>query len=392
MTLANPAGAVILAGTGTGIIVNDDGTPQPPAVQNDTYSVQGGSTLDVAAPGVLGNDASPGSSASAAVIAAPAHGALTLQPNGAFTYTPQAGYIGADAFTYRATNNVGTSAIATVALAVTAPAGPQPPTAFRVVGVNGNVVTFGWNPPALGQTPLGYQLEGGVTPGGVLGAVSLGTAPRFTIALPSATLYIRLRTVGASGLSAPTADITVPVNQPVPPSAPANLVGLASGQAVSLAWRSTFTGGAPAGAVLDVSGGATASLSLGPVESFDFPNVPPGTYTFVVRQVNASGVGSASNPVALTFPAGCTGAPPPVEKFVAFTTGGRLVLAWDPPSSGAAPTSYLVQATGAYVGNVPLVTRGVDVPVAPGSYTLSVRAVNACGSSAATAAQTVVVP
>lgn len=392
VTLSSPAGAVLLAGTATGTILNDDGTPQPPVVANDTYTVPANTTLDVAAPDVLGNDQSPAPGLTAALIGAPAHGAVAVQANGAFTYTPQSGYIGADAFTYRATNIAGPSSLATVSIAVTAPTGPVPPTALRVVGVSGNVVTFGWNPPTLGATPVGYQLEGGVTPGGVLGAVALGPAPRFSIALPTATLYIRLRTVSAVGTSVPTADLVVPVNQPLLPSAPANLIGLGSGTAVSLAWRSTFTGGAPLGAVLDVSGAASTSLSLGPVETFDFPSVPPGTYTFAVRQMNATGVGPASNPVTLTFPATCTGAPLPVENFAAFTVGGRLVLAWDPASTGAAPTTYLVQATGAYTGAVPLATRGIDVPVAPGSYTLAVRAVNACGTSASTSPQTVIVP
>lgn len=392
VTLSSPAGAVLLAGTATGTILNEDGTPQPPVVLNDAYSVAAYATLDVPAPGLLGNDQSPAPGLAAALVGAPAHGSVTVQANGAFTYTPQPGYIGADAFTYRAANIAGPSSLATVSIAVTAPTGPVPPTALRVVGVSGNVVTFGWNPPTLGATPVGYQLEGGVTPGGVLGAVALGTAPRYSIALPTGTLYIRLRTVSAVGASVPTADIIVPVNQALLPSAPANLIGLGSGTAVSLAWRSTFTGGAPAGAVLDVSGAAALSLPLGPVDTFDFPGVPPGTYTFAVRQMNATGVGPASNPVTLTFPATCTGAPLPVENFVAFTVGGRLVLAWDPASTGAAPTTYVVQATGAYTGSVPLVARGIDVPVAPGSYTLSVRAANACGSSAATSPQTVIVP
>lgn len=391
VTLSAPTGAVLGTGVATGTILNDDGTPQPPVVANDSYSTTLDTPLSVAAPGVLANDQSPAPGLAAALLSPAAHGTVVLQPSGSFSYLPNAGFIGADAFTYRASNIAGQSPVATVSIAVTVPTGPVAPSAFRVVGTSGTSVTFAWNPPEIGSTPLGYQLEGGLAPGDVLGIVPLGVAPRFTIALPAATLYVRLRTVAASGVSAPTADITVPVNQPVPPSAPANLLGLASGTTLSLAWRTTFRGGPPTGVVLDVTGSVNTTLALGPADTFDFAGVPAGTYTFAVRAVNAFGSSLPSNTVTLTFP-GCSGAPAPVDNLVAFALSGRLVIAWDPGSAGPAPTSYVIDATGSYTGSVPVVTRGVDVAVSPGSYTLRVRAVNACGTSPASAPRTVIVP
>jgi len=47
-----------------------------------------------------------------------AHGSLTLNANGSFSYTPTPGYSGPDTFTYRASNSVGPSGIATVAITV----------------------------------------------------------------------------------------------------------------------------------------------------------------------------------------------------------------------------------------------------------------------------------
>jgi hypothetical protein len=54
----------------------------------------------------------------------PAHGALSLNGDGGFVYTSEAGYVGTDAFTYRATDGGATSAVATVTLTLS-PAGPM---------------------------------------------------------------------------------------------------------------------------------------------------------------------------------------------------------------------------------------------------------------------------
>ncbi len=60
-----------------------------------------------------------------AVASPPAHGTLSgTAPN--LTYTPAAGYTGADSFTFTASDGQATSAPATVALAVTATSGPLP--------------------------------------------------------------------------------------------------------------------------------------------------------------------------------------------------------------------------------------------------------------------------
>lgn len=91
----------------------------PPVAVNDSYSVQAGRSLTVGAPGVLGNDVNPLPAAMTAVlVAGPNFGTLSLQPGGAFTYTPQTDYVGLDSFTYRADNGQ-LSAPATVTLNVT---------------------------------------------------------------------------------------------------------------------------------------------------------------------------------------------------------------------------------------------------------------------------------
>ena len=57
----------------------------------------------MSAPGVLANDTDADSDPLTAIKASdPAHGALTLNSNGSFTYVPTTGYTGPDSFTYRA--------------------------------------------------------------------------------------------------------------------------------------------------------------------------------------------------------------------------------------------------------------------------------------------------
>jgi hypothetical protein len=52
------------------------------------------------------------------LVTGPAHGSLTLSAHGAFRYTPQPGFVGADAFTYRANDGLADGNPATVSLDV----------------------------------------------------------------------------------------------------------------------------------------------------------------------------------------------------------------------------------------------------------------------------------
>src|SRR5262249_31727236 len=64
-------------------------------------------SLSVPAPGVLGNDTDPeGQPLTAQLVSGPAHGTLTFNANGSFTYTPAANYNGPDEFWYRASDGV----------------------------------------------------------------------------------------------------------------------------------------------------------------------------------------------------------------------------------------------------------------------------------------------
>lgn len=89
-----------------------------PVAADDNYTATAGSTLTIDVPGVLGNDTDPdGDSLTTAQVTGPTNGTLTLNPDGSFTYTPAANYVGPDSFTYTA-NDAGPSAPATVTITV----------------------------------------------------------------------------------------------------------------------------------------------------------------------------------------------------------------------------------------------------------------------------------
>jgi immune inhibitor A len=77
--------------------------PAPPAALPDQYRVPAFGARTVPAPGVLANDANPEHGRLwAELVSGCARGALSLRPDGSFTYTPPPGFAGTDTFTYRA--------------------------------------------------------------------------------------------------------------------------------------------------------------------------------------------------------------------------------------------------------------------------------------------------
>ena len=96
--------------------------------------------------------------------------------------------------------------------------------------------------------------------------------------------------------------------------------------------------------------------------------------------------------MTLTFPGPCSGAPQTPINFLAYKVGGTIFIVWDPAATGPAPTSYVVNVGGSFFGSLPTVARELSGAPGPGSYSLSVTAINACGASAPTATQTVVIP
>jgi len=74
-----------------------------PIANDDFYETMTGVLLDVAAPGVLENDVllDPNEVVSIEILDAPLHGTLSINDDGSFTYTPDAGFMGTDTFRYQ---------------------------------------------------------------------------------------------------------------------------------------------------------------------------------------------------------------------------------------------------------------------------------------------------
>ncbi len=289
-------------------------------------------------------------------------------------------------FVDHAPGNVGAVAAATLSLA------PSLPSNLRVNSVIGNLVQLRWDPP-VGVAPPQYIVEGGITPGVPLASFGTGSgAPIFTFAAPSGVFWVRVRAGEVGGQSLPTAAVPLIVGVPVAPSAPAHFTATVAGSALNVSWRNTFGGGAPDTVVVDVTGSAAGTLPLGTSGAVNVGVVPGGSYTLSLRAVNGGGVSPSSNAVSITVPTACSGAPNPPVNFLFYRAGGAVSMLWDPPATGSAPLGYTIEVTGSVNAALPFAGRVLTVPAPPGTYTVRVRADNACGASAFTAAQTVVVP
>jgi hypothetical protein len=119
--------------------------------------------------------------------------------------------------------------------------------------------------------------------------------------------------------------------------------------------------------------------------------VPPGTYTLSVSAQNAAGTSPPSNSVTVTFPGTCT-PPAPPTNLQASRVGNLVTVSWESPASGGAPDGYTLVVTGALTGSFFTPDRSLSGMVPAGAYTTAVRSNNACGASATTPPQTVVVP
>ncbi|TLM73962.1 MAG: tandem-95 repeat protein, partial [Actinobacteria bacterium] len=96
-----------------------DAVNDAPVAADDAYSTDEDTPLVIAALGVLGNDTDvEGDPLSAFVVDLPAHGTLTLDADGGFTYVPDADWNGSDSFTYHANDGTVDSNLATVDITV----------------------------------------------------------------------------------------------------------------------------------------------------------------------------------------------------------------------------------------------------------------------------------
>lgn len=188
-----------------GVAVHDSVTSPGgavPVAAADSYTITQDHALTVAAgSGLLANDTYAGTGTlSALLVSGPAHGTLTLDANGAFTYLPAQGFAGTDSFTYQDTDGLHTSAATQVTLTVT-PANQAPvAVADALKGAAGTAISV------LASTLLANDTDAN---GDTLTLTAVGGATNGTVAL--ATVNGAL-SVTFTGTSAGTGSFTYTVS------------------------------------------------------------------------------------------------------------------------------------------------------------------------------------
>jgi hypothetical protein len=264
---------------------------------------------------------------------------------------------------------------------------PGPPQNLTASFV-GRTITITWGAPVTGSPATGYTLEVGTAPGlANLVVVPVGAALAFSAGgVPDGTFWIRVRGVNAAGSGAPSSDVGFAVTSAGGcvglPLAPTFQAPVVSGNNVSLAWTAPTGGATPVSYVLSAGTGSgrsdIATFDLGGPALGFATGAPSGTYVLRVAARSACGVGPVSNEA--TAVVGNTGVVPVAPTGVtASAAGGVVTLQWTAPATGAAPTSYVIEAgTAAGAMNLGQFNTGstatsISGPVPAGRYYLRVR-------------------
>jgi len=144
--------------------VTIDVTPvnDAPVAGNDSYSANQDTTLNVAAPGVLANDSDvDGDTLQALLQTAPTNGSLTLNADGSFDYVPNAGFNGADSFSYQASDGI-VGTVATVDITVSLAANVAP------VANDDYAETVRMNPVIIDVVANDTDVDGSIDPATVV--------------------------------------------------------------------------------------------------------------------------------------------------------------------------------------------------------------------------------
>jgi hypothetical protein len=203
-------------------------------------------------------------------------------------------------------------------------------------------------------------------------------------------------TIGGAGTDAFVVKITAATPAALGP--PRNLVATAIiGNTVSIAWQAPLTGTAT-GYVLEGGVAPGDVLATIPTSSaatnFTFV-APTGSFYIRMRAVAGGLTSSASNEIRIDVN---TGTIPPVPSAPAnlqgSANGNNLSLSWTNTTAGGAATGLILDVTGSLNLSLglPLGDTFSFAGVTPGTYTMSLRAVNGAGSSGSSNSITLTFP
>ncbi len=205
-----------------------------------SYRTPSGKALSVGAPGLLTNGESYG--AIPVVSTKPAHGTVSITSDGAFTYTPTAGFTGTDSFKYSETNGHGTSkATVTIHVTPTVPGAPPKPT---VTPGNGSVKVT-WTAPTDGGSTISHYTvtASGTGTGTGKTCTTTGTTSCTVTGLTNGTAYtftVVAKNAVGPGSSSPA---STPVTPATVPGAPRTLAASASALSITVTWAAPRSSG-----------------------------------------------------------------------------------------------------------------------------------------------------
>jgi Glucose / Sorbosone dehydrogenase len=242
----------------------------------------------------------------------------------------------------------------------------------------GRIFSLGWVPdPAAGRAILMNVVEHT----GEIG--NLGPISSFGVDL-AGELYLIVYGSGSSG------SVVKIIGSGATPAAPVALSAQTSGRTVTLNWTAGAGGGAAAQFRIEAGSRAGASdvavFDTGSLHtSFTAFNVPDGTYFVRVRAISGSGASDPSNEVVVTIGAvPCTGPPPTPTGLASAISLRTVTLTW---SAVAGATGFTIEAgfgpglSNAVILNIDSPVPGLTVSAPPGTFSVRVRARNACGVS-----------
>ncbi len=369
------------------IVVAPKGGGMAPVAIDDSYTTSAGVAIQIAAPGVLGNDYdAEGDAISASIVNSTAFGTLSLSSDGSFVYVPDAGYEGPDSFGYQITDGNQMS----VAAKVTIDVGPKGTGAAPIVNDDVFVAPAGM-PLVIGAPGIlanDFDPEGDLTSvvpesSPSAGSLTLSTSGAFTYmpapGFSGTDSFTYRATDGHSNSSIATVYITISsVGSGSAPVAVADAYTTLAGTTLSIASPGVLANDSDAesdamsAVIIDLpaNGGATLSSNGAFVYVPQAGYSGPDSFTYRVTDGNLF---SAPAKVNLTVvPQGTGAAPVAINDSYATPAGASLsisgpgVLANDSDAEGDAMTA--IAKTQPAHGSVILSSDGAFVYVPDAGY------------------------
>ncbi len=331
-----------------------------------------------------------GVSTSIAVITAPTNGMTSVSGN-IVTYTPNAGYLGPDSFTYQATGPGGMSGTATVSITVVPAAPPtatSPPpvtTAFNtqvainvtaqlggvfssvavvtapvngtIISTVGNIFTYRPNTGYVGADSFTYQAQG---PGGTISTppalVSITVSPAVPVVTAPATVTTAFNTPVAINLTAQITGVSTSIAIVTPPASGTVVI---AGNTVTYTPTTGFFGSVSFTYTATGPGGTSLPSPpvnitvLSPAPTVSARSVSVGFSTATAIDLTAQIVGTVTSIAVVT---------PPANGSIVSVVGN--VVTYLPNNGFAGADSFTYRATGPG-GTSGIATVSITVTAAP---------------------------